>query len=238
MFEAKHALTILNRLAQRRPEGEQWLRQALESRLELLGPTAVEVESEIGGPIGRILRELQQETSAENSGLQVVSISQTFTSAELRNEEVRQHLSITSPSIGLLKAIADKKLDLYDLHWRQFEEMVAELLRWEGYKVELGPGSKDGGVDVCATKLLPGIGSIFTVWQAKRLGRGNKVELSTIRELADTREQWKASKGILVTTSFLTRGALDRVARDAHILGKVDNSDLLSWIETYNGRRS
>lgn len=231
MANARHALTVLNRLAQRRPEGERLIRQVLEERVELLGSTASEVEREANGegPIGRILRELQ--------GLLVVS-SQIFTSAELEKDEVRQALSITSPSIGLLKAIADKKFDLNDLHWRQFEEMVAELLKLEGYKVELGPGSKDGGVDVCATKLLPGVGPILTVWQAKKLGRGNKVEVSTIRELADTREQFKASKGIVVTTSFLTQGALDRVTRDEHILGKVDNSDLLSWIEAFNRRWS
>lgn len=233
MSNAKHALTVLNRLAQRKPEGEheQLIRRVLEERVEQLGSTALEVEREADGqgPIGRILRELQ--------GLPVAN-SQTFTSAELEKDGVRQELSITSPSIGLLKAIADKKVDLYDLHWRQFEEVVAELLKFEGFKVELGPGSKDGGVDVCATKVLPGVGPILTVWQAKRLGRGNKVEISTIRELADTREQRKASKGIVVTTSFLTQGALDRVTRDEHILGKVDNSELRAWIEAFNRRRS
>jgi restriction system protein len=133
--------------------------------------------------------------------------------------------------------VADNKLSLDDLHWRQFEEMVAELLESDGFEVERGPGSKDAGADIYATKTLPVIGFVSTVWQAKKLNRGNKVGMPTIRELADTRGEWKVSKGIVVTTSFLTQGALDRVTQDAHILGKVDRSDLLSWIEIYKRRR-
>ncbi|WP_409259110.1 restriction endonuclease [Pseudomonas saponiphila] len=58
-----------------------------------------------------------------------------------------------------------------------------------------------------------------------------KVGLSTIRELADVRNEEKANKGIIVTTSFLTRDALKRVARDRYWLGKVDNNDLKVWID-------
>jgi HJR/Mrr/RecB family endonuclease len=155
-----------------------------------------------------------------------------------RNEELKQNLSITSFSLSVLIVVTDKKLSLEDLHWRQFEELIAELLESDGFEVKRGPGSKDAGVDIYVTKTFPGIGPIATVWQAKKLNRGNKVGIETIRELADTRNEWKASKGIVATTSFLTREARNRVTRDAHTLGKVDGSDLLSWIETYKRRRS
>lgn len=57
-----------------------------------------------------------------------------------------------------------------------------------------------------------------------------KVGLHLIRELADSVHEFKASKGIIVTTSFLTKGALDRVERDKYTLGKVDRNDLEAWI--------
>ncbi len=35
-----------------------------------------------------------------------------------------------------------------EMHWRQFEKLTAEFYDRDGYKVELGPGSDDDGVDV------------------------------------------------------------------------------------------
>lgn len=62
--------------------------------------------------------------------------------------------------------------------------------------------------------------------------------IEVIRELAGTRSEHKASKGILVTSTYLTKGALERVERDTYILGKVDKSDLLNWIDRIiQGRR-
>jgi hypothetical protein len=53
------ALTQLTRLAQRRPETEKWIAEALRGRLEPLAKTALEVAVETGDPIGVVLaREL------------------------------------------------------------------------------------------------------------------------------------------------------------------------------------
>lgn len=45
------------------------------------------------------------------------------------------------------------------------------------------------------------------------------------------RQEMKASKGIIVTTTFLSREAIKRVKRDNYILGKVEKPDLESWID-------
>ncbi len=55
--------------------------------------------------------------------------------------------------------------------------------------------------------------------------------IGVIRELADTRQEMKASKGIIVTSTFLTREAIKRVKRDSYILGKVEKPDLEHWID-------
>jgi HJR/Mrr/RecB family endonuclease len=77
---------------------------------------------------------------------------------------------------------------------------------------------KDGGIDVVAVKDL-GINDFFkTLWQAKKQSTKNKVGISVVRELADTRQELPASKGIIVTSSYLTRGALERIQRDKYLL--------------------
>lgn len=91
-------------------------------------------------------------------------------------------------------------------------------------------GTKDGGVDIVAVKDMKEAGLYKALWQAKKYKVSNKVGISVIRELADVRNELGASKGILVTSSFLTRGALDRVYRDNFMLGKVDRNDLNQWI--------
>jgi hypothetical protein len=73
-------------------------------------------------------------------------------------------------------------------------------------------------------------GMYAVVRQAKKLKPGNKVKLTVLRELADTRNEERASKGIIATTSYLTSGALARVRRDEHLLGKVDRADLMARI--------
>jgi len=150
---------------------------------------------------------------------------------ELLLPETRERIVLYSPSIRLLEQLRSFHLSLHDLHWREFEELVAELLRQDGYHVKLGPGTKDEGVDILAYKEDPITGFFLTIWQAKKLKEGNKVELPVIRELADTRIQHNATKGIIVTTSSLTRGALARIEQDRYILGKVDGNDLSTWIQ-------
>ncbi len=49
------ALTVLTRLARRRPEEERWLARAFEGHLEALAEAALTVAVEIGDPVGQVL---------------------------------------------------------------------------------------------------------------------------------------------------------------------------------------
>ncbi len=138
----------------------------------------------------------------------------------------------------MLRKLQEQGSGLDDLSWREFEKLIAALLEKDGYVVELMQGSKDGGVDVVATKNLGAVGTFKALWQAKKKSTGHKVGISVVRELADTRQEFGASKGIIVTSTYLTKGALERIERDKYILGKVDRDDLESWIQrSLFGRR-
>ncbi len=58
-------LTVLTRLAGRRPKEEQWLRRAFEGHVEELAETALAVAVEIGDPVGRVLADYVGGVSGE-----------------------------------------------------------------------------------------------------------------------------------------------------------------------------
>jgi hypothetical protein len=167
----------------------------------------------------------------ERKDVPQVNTTLLYNREELALPETQLKLAYLSPSFHILDKILEEISFLDTLDWRAFEELIADLLEKDGYHVTLGPGTKDGGKDITAVKEYDGHGCFMAVWQAKKLKLGKKVELSVIRELADTRNELKASKGIIVTSTYLTRGALQRVQRDQYILGKIDRNDLLRWIQ-------
>lgn len=157
--------------------------------------------------------------------------SETFLSPIIIAEPATQLRIVTySPSVALLQRLRNRGATIDDLSWREFETVIATLLEEDGYTVELTRGTKDGGVDVIAIKDLGPNGYFKALWQAKKQSVKNKVGISVIRELADTRQEFGASKGIIVTSSLLTRGALERIDRDKYLLGKVDRNELQTWI--------
>ena len=153
-----------------------------------------------------------------------------YGSATLDEEQKFHELRVYAPSLGTLKRLFSERINFDKMDWRDLEKVIAELLEADGYDVELRGGSKDGGVDVIASKRIPQLGPVRTLWQAKHLRHGNKVGLSTIRELADVRNECKATKAIIVTSSYLTAGALKRIERDDYALGKIERPELEEWI--------
>ncbi len=154
-----------------------------------------------------------------------------FSQDALAEATTQSGLIQLAPSFGILQKIQNKLVDLDNLGWRDFEKLIAHLLETDGYNVELMQGSKDDGIDVVATRDLGDAGLFKSLWQAKKYRLDRKVGLSLVREMADVRADYKASKAIIVTTSYLTSGALDRVKRDRFQLGKVDRTDLDKWVE-------
>ncbi len=175
-------------------------------------------------------KEGRYELQGIRKSLQQVTL-ELFDTTELDLPETRVEIGHWSPSFRVLWKLLEGVVDLDSLTWREFEELVAELLGKDGYLVELGKGRNDSGVDIVAIKDL-GIHGLFkAVWQTKKLEHGNKVGVSIVRELADTRNQQGASKGIIATTTYLTKGALARVEREKYLLAKVDRDDLMKWID-------
>lgn len=218
-------ITVADELEKRNKLDEIGGTQYIDSLLTQAQPTESLFPSETLYPDSGIDRQV---ISHEEKPVDTVLL---YNQEELMHPEIRNRLIYLSPSFRLLEKIFEETGSFLDkLQWRQFEEIVATLLELDGYQVQLGSGTKDGGKDIIAMKELEGHGWFMSVWQAKKLNLGNKVGLSVIRELADTRQKQNASKGIIVTSTYLTRGALDRITEDKFLLGKIDRVDLLEWI--------
>ena len=153
----------------------------------------------------------------------------------VRSRELKGRIERQSPSFPLIQSINRQILTLDSLSWREFERLTAELLSRDGYEVELMQGSKDGGVDVIGTKTVGAVGTFKVLLQAKKYSSHRKVGLSIVRELADTVRELRASKGVLITTSYLTSGALERIQLNRFTLGKLDRDDLFAVLRSDRG---
>jgi hypothetical protein len=121
---------------------------------------------------------------------------------------------------------------LSEIPWRKFEELIGALLEAEGWRVDVTQPSKDGGIDVVAVKNDKILGAIKSVWQAKRYGPKRIVRLNEVRELSAVVDMQRATKGVIVTTSRLTKNAIDWIRRDNFRLGYKDAREVESWIRT------
>lgn len=105
----------------------------------------------------------------------------------------------------------------------EFEEYVAELLRFQGYKTRMTPRSGDYGVDIVASK-----DSIKTAVQIKRYSR--KLDQKPIREAVTGMavKQYGCTKAMVVTNSTFTKAAEFLAAESNCEL--VDRERLGEWV--------
>jgi restriction system protein len=139
-------------------------------------------------------------------------------------------LSIAPPALLLAADLIRNGRLLAEMPWRKFEEMIGALLEAQGWSVEVTRPTKDGGIDVVAFRDERSVGRMKSLWQAKCYGLKRSVRLSEVRELAAIVDRERATKGVLVTTSRLTRDAIDWIKRDWYRLDYKDHVRLERWI--------
>lgn len=138
----------------------------------------------------------------------------------------------------LVRYLALHPEKMHELNPRKFEHLVAELFRDKGYDVELGRGTKDGGVDIRAF-LRSDIGALLTLIQCKRNGTHNRVKVDVVRGLYGVVTRENASSGVIVTTSTFTRDARSEQQQVQHRIQLAEYEHLTNWLAEYPrpGRR-
>lgn len=123
---------------------------------------------------------------------------------------------------------------MYGLHPRKFEEVVARLFEKRGFQVTLTPASKDGGFDFFAELKNP-MASLLVVAECKRYRQDRKVGVEVVRGLHSVLETNKANKGLIITSSFFTSGAVEYQRILGAKMGLNDYNDLVAWLQSTVG---
>ena len=122
---------------------------------------------------------------------------------------------------------------LYKLDAIRFEELIAELLKRDGWSVDLTLPTRDGGYDIIAVSKMGDI-PVQLLAQAKRYRADRPVGVSAIRELYAVKQRRHASKALLATTSYVSAPAKREFA-DV-IPWELDFSeytDLTGWLKRH-----
>jgi restriction system protein len=108
----------------------------------------------------------------------------------------------------------DSRPDLLALSPSDFEAFAKQLFEAMGMKTWKTQDVKDDGVDAVAVSEAPVFGGLCVI-QAKRT-RG-AVGIDVVRALAGTMEDKRATKGVIVTTSWVTKDGHDFAVRHGRI---------------------
>lgn len=121
-----------------------------------------------------------------------------------------------SPSLATAPTLAD-------VGPREFEELVADLYARMGFRTELTPQSRDGGVDVIARRRSD-VGEDHLIIQCKHYPDGTAGE-QVVRDLVGAlQEHRQATHAVLVTSGRFSAGAVRLAER--HRITLVDGVDL------------
>ena len=99
---------------------------------------------------------------------------------------------------------AQKSIEtIRQLHWRNFEELVAEAYRRQGYRVTEGGFGADGGIDIELRK-----GEELILVQCKQW-KAQKVGVSVVREMFGVLTASNASRVFIICSGKFTQQAID-----------------------------
>lgn len=120
-----------------------------------------------------------------------------------------------------------------NLTWHDFERLLAEAFRREGYFVETTPSGADGGVDLILTK-----DARKTIVQAKQWKK-QQVGVTIVRELLGVKTAERANTCIVVTSGNFTDDAKAFAKRgDVRLIDGAELAVMISMVQSVNKSRA
>ena len=137
----------------------------------------------------------------------------------------------------LIKLIQEDMSYIYRISTREFEEVVAEIFRSQGYQVTLTKRTRDGGKDVIAiNRDNLGLETCYFI-ECKRHALDSKVDVSIVREVYGVHATRNGpNKSIIATTSTFTPDAFNFVNNGVRSIWDMqlkDIDDVMNWIRNY-----
>jgi len=121
--------------------------------------------------------------------------------------------------------------DLKNIHWRQFEYLTAEFFKRKGFHIKITPARKDGGKDIIASKDSGILGPDLIIIECKRHSYDNPVDIQTVKAFWTTVNDEGATKGLIATTSHLTRDAKDYCNVRKYRLSFAESENVKRWLK-------
>lgn len=119
---------------------------------------------------------------------------------------------------------------LYSMAPRRFEELIAAIFKNNGFSVELTPQTRDGGVDIIAVQHSALTGETVNLVECKRYSPTRKVGIGVVQRLLGCVHERRATKGILVTTSFFSQDAQHVARNSKHVLALNAYNAVTGWL--------
>ncbi|MGG7468310.1 restriction endonuclease [Chryseobacterium arthrosphaerae] len=122
---------------------------------------------------------------------------------------------------------------LYKLHPREFEKLIAELLYNKGFEVELTKQTRDNGYDILAMKYIDGFSPIKYLVECKKYAENHKVGVEIVRGFKEVLSTEQANKGLIVTTSYFSKDAIKKQQETPLLLEYKDKNEVINWVNEY-----
>jgi hypothetical protein len=136
-------------------------------------------------------------------------------------------------SDDLFRSLAQNPHLLFQISPREFEEVVAEIFRRNGFDVKLTKRTRDGGKDIIAIYNKLNIETHFIIECKRWLHK--KVSLGVVQRLLGVKISTGAHKAILATTSTFTKDAIDfKLSHHLWDLELKDYSDITEWLRSFS----
>ncbi len=133
----------------------------------------------------------------------------------------------------IIKDIYHNNHQLYTMQPNDFEDMIAELLRFQQFEVEMTKRTRDGGYDLIAVKNIGDFAVRFLV-ECKRNAKSRKIGVGIVRGFRDVINTQGANKGIIVTSSYFSPDAeKERMRNKPYMLDFKDHDDVIDWVNKY-----
>ncbi len=158
-----------------------------------------------------------------------------MSSPEGTEYDEKDTLLIYNNTKEIITSIYNDNEILYTIDPYKFEEVIGELLHSKGFEVNISQKTRDGGYDILAITKQGGIPFKMLV-ECKRYK--NTVGVGIVRSFCDVIETEKANKGILVTTSYFSKPAVERKSKKGELLDLVNRDGLIDWIAEYHLSRN
>ncbi|GAB2799228.1 hypothetical protein GCM10027275_51330 [Rhabdobacter roseus] len=153
-----------------------------------------------------------------------------------------QIIAVTKPIIvnasnHLIESLKKQPVSIRNLTPRQFEELLAELLKDMGWDVELTKQTRDGGSDILAY-LNTDVGRLLCLVEAKHYREDRKIGVDLVRTLYGTLCDAQANSAMLVTTSSFTQDAKTFQQKHQYQLTLREYADVVEWIMKFGNKKN